>query len=71
MKKSKFWADRATHKLRAFDIGCAVGRTSFEMTRTFDFVLGLDYSARFIQVASMLQRQDAVPYKVFIEGEIQ
>ena len=40
--------------MKALDIGCAVGRTSFELTRSFDYVLGLDYSARFIQVASML-----------------
>jgi 2-polyprenyl-3-methyl-5-hydroxy-6-metoxy-1,4-benzoquinol methylase len=52
------------------DIGCAVGRTSFELTRCFDYVLGLDYSARFIQVASMLQTMDAVPYKLTFEGEI-
>ena len=57
--------------MKALDIGCAVGRTSFEMTRTFDYVLGLDYSARFIQVASMLQTLDAVPYKLTVEGEIQ
>jgi len=55
MKKSKFWADRHTTGLRAVDIGCAVGRTTYELTRCFDYVLGLDYSARFIQVASMLQ----------------
>jgi 2-polyprenyl-3-methyl-5-hydroxy-6-metoxy-1,4-benzoquinol methylase len=55
MKKSQFWENRETQKLRAVDIGCAVGRTSFELTRSFDYVLGLDYSARFIQVASMLQ----------------
>lgn len=56
--------------MKGLDIGCAVGRTSFEMTRIFDFVLGLDYSARFIQVASMLQTQDAIPYKLTVEGEI-
>lgn len=70
MKKSQFWENRETHKLRAVDIGCAVGRTSFELTRCFDYVLGLDYSARFIQVASMLQTQDQVPYKFTLEGEI-
>jgi 2-polyprenyl-3-methyl-5-hydroxy-6-metoxy-1,4-benzoquinol methylase len=57
--------------LKALDIGCAVGRTSYELTRSFDYVLGLDYSARFIQVASMLQEMDAVPYKLTIEGELQ
>ena len=41
-------------ELRALDVGCAVGRTTFELTRWFDKVVGFDYSARFIQVASML-----------------
>ena len=68
MKKSKYWGQPG---LKAVDIGCAVGRTSFELTRTFDYVLGLDYSARFIQVASMLQTHDAIPYKFTLEGEIQ
>jgi SAM-dependent methyltransferase len=48
MKKSVYWATREHTPLRAVDIGCAVGRTSYELTRTFDYVLGLDYSARFI-----------------------
>lgn len=52
------------------DIGCAVGRTSFELTRWFDKVTGLDYSARFIQVASMLQTLEQIPYKLGMEGEI-
>jgi SAM-dependent methyltransferase len=55
MKKTVHWATRDTKKLKAIDIGCAVGRTSFELTRWFDYVKGLDYSARFVQVASMLQ----------------
>lgn len=71
MKHSIFWSQKDQIKLRAVDIGCAVGRTSYELTRTFDYVLGLDYSARFIQVASMLQTQDAIPYKFTLEGEIQ
>lgn len=70
MKKSKFWAQKDQIQLKAIDIGCAVGRTTYELTRTFDYVLGLDYSARFIQVASMLQTQDAIPYKYTLEGEI-
>jgi len=53
VKKSQYWGKG---NLKAIDIGCAVGRTAFELTRSFDFVLGLDYSARFIQVASMLQK---------------
>ena len=36
---------------RALDLGCAVGRSSFELARHFDEVLGLDFSARFIAAA--------------------
>lgn len=35
-------------ELRALDLGCATGRTSYELSRCFDKVIGLDYSARFI-----------------------
>lgn len=56
--------------LRALDIGCAVGRTAFEMTRLFDEVVGIDLSTRFIQVASKLTQQESILYKIPIEGEI-
>ena len=36
---------------RALDIGCATGRASFELARRFAHVDGVDYSARFIDVA--------------------
>jgi 2-polyprenyl-3-methyl-5-hydroxy-6-metoxy-1,4-benzoquinol methylase len=54
---SKFWSEKQKNQdfeLRALDLGCAVGRSSFELTRYFDRVVGLDYSARFIQVAHIL-----------------
>ncbi|MFW8304076.1 methyltransferase domain-containing protein, partial [Klebsiella pneumoniae] len=39
---------------RVLDIGCATGRASFELARLFDQVTGMDYSARFIDVALSL-----------------
>lgn len=39
---------------RALDIGCATGRASFELARHFAHVDGVDYSARFIDVALAL-----------------
>ena len=45
----------ATKKDRALDIGCAVGRSTFEMARHFKEVIGIDYSREFIQAASALQ----------------
>ena len=36
---------------RAFDLGCAVGRTSIDMAEYFDEVVGLDFSKAFIKAA--------------------
>jgi len=35
-------------KTKALDLGCAVGRTAFELGRVFDQVVGVDLSDRFI-----------------------
>ncbi|NLE38957.1 MAG: 5-histidylcysteine sulfoxide synthase, partial [Pirellulaceae bacterium] len=41
----------------ALDLGCAVGRASFELARHFDHVTGIDFSARFIRVALQLKER--------------
>jgi 5-histidylcysteine sulfoxide synthase/putative 4-mercaptohistidine N1-methyltranferase len=57
---------------RALDIGCAVGRTSFELARGgFDTVVGVDFSARFIHLADELTRHSRVRYALTDEGELQ
>ena len=40
---------------RALDLGCAVGRSTFELARHCGEVIGIDYSPRFIEVARHLQ----------------
>nr|WP_307772778.1 5-histidylcysteine sulfoxide synthase [Aeromonas hydrophila] len=55
---------------RALDIGCATGRASFELARHFAHVDGVDYSARFIDVALALASQDSFRYAVPVEGEL-
>lgn len=55
---------------RALDIGCATGRASFELARRFAHVDGVDYSARFIDVALTLARQDSFRYAVPVEGDL-
>lgn len=52
----------ATHFERVLDLGCAVGRASFELARHFDEVVGLDYSQSFIDAARDLQRRGERPY---------
>ena len=53
---------------RALDLGCAVGRSSFELVRHFDDVLGLDFSARFIAEAERMRRERAALIRVPREG---
>ncbi|MGD9018941.1 MAG: 5-histidylcysteine sulfoxide synthase [Desulfuromonadales bacterium] len=55
---------------RALDLGCAVGRASFELARSFDQVTGIDFSARFIRIAHQLQDKGVTHYQLPEEGEI-
>ena len=55
---------------RALDLGCAVGRASFELAREFDAVTGLDFSARFIRVALQLKEKGNVHYELTEEGDV-
>ncbi|MHB1511943.1 MAG: 5-histidylcysteine sulfoxide synthase [Acidiferrobacter sp.] len=56
---------------RALDLGCAVGRTSFELARAFESVTGLDFSIRFIQVGTRLRAAGQYTYTLPVEGEIK
>lgn len=60
----------ARPKRRALDLGCAVGRASFELAKQFDFVSGIDFSARFIRIAYQLQEKGIIHYQLPEEGEI-
>ena len=57
-------------KARALDLGCATGRASFELAKTFDKVIGIDFSARFIQVGIRLAETGAIHYTMPEEGEL-
>ncbi|MFP4156278.1 MAG: putative 4-mercaptohistidine N1-methyltransferase [Opitutales bacterium] len=48
------WA-RIEGDVRALDLGCAVGRSSFELARQAREVVGLDYSQAFIDAAKRLK----------------
>lgn len=47
---------------KALDLGCAVGRSSFEMSRHFKQVLGIDYSHEFIDCANQLKNMGQLSY---------
>lgn len=55
---------------KAMDLGCAVGRASFELSRMFDKVVGVDFSARFINQGVQFGRDGILRYALTDEGEI-
>lgn len=62
--------DDTKSKRKALDLGCAVGRTSFELARDFDEVIGVDLSARFIESAMQLKDKGLLDYHIITEGEL-
>jgi putative 4-mercaptohistidine N1-methyltranferase len=54
---------------RALDLGCAVGRTSFELSRWCGEVVGIDLSRAFIRAARRMQRAGDLRIRYAIEGE--
>ncbi len=57
-------------RARALDLGCATGRASLELARTFEHVTGIDFSARFIRIGHELQEKGYTRYAIREEGEI-
>ncbi len=55
----------------ALDLGCALGRASFELARGgFEQVTGLDFSTRFFRLATRMQEEGYLRYALTEEGEI-
>ncbi len=54
----------------ALDLGCATGRATFELARHFDHVIGVDFSARFINLGVQLAEQGSIRYTLADEGEL-
>lgn len=57
-------------KASALDLGCAVGRTAFELGRVFESVVGVDLSNRFVEAADTLKRDGAIDYFRRDEGDL-
>jgi 5-histidylcysteine sulfoxide synthase/putative 4-mercaptohistidine N1-methyltranferase len=55
---------------RALDIGCAAGRSAFELARHFDHVDAVDFSARLIGAPTNLQKTGTQRYTMPEEGEL-
>lgn len=55
-------------KSRALDLGCAVGRSSLELGKHFDEVMGIDFSFRFIEAARQMQKERKAAIHAHREG---
>ncbi|GEP43639.1 methyltransferase domain-containing protein [Brevifollis gellanilyticus] len=55
-------ADFTRHPYTALDLGCAVGRSSFELAKHCQTIIGIDYSHSFIDAAKALKSSD-LPYQ--------
>jgi putative 4-mercaptohistidine N1-methyltranferase len=55
---------------RGLDLGCAVGRSSFELACFCTSVVGIDFSQRFIDAAETIRRDGALPYARTDEGAL-
>jgi putative 4-mercaptohistidine N1-methyltranferase len=53
---------------RVLDVGCAVGRSSFELARIAQEVIGIDFSRQFIQAANRLKESGSLEYQRLEEG---
>lgn len=62
--------DAASPRGRALDLGCAVGRSSFELTTLGFEVIGIDYSQSFIDAAKQLATGTAIEYQRADEGSL-
>lgn len=62
--------DRLPSRQRALDIGCAVGRASFELGRIFESVTGIDYSHAFVDAASKIAEDGSLSYQYQETGSI-
>jgi putative 4-mercaptohistidine N1-methyltranferase len=57
-------------RARALDLGCAVGRSSFELTRHCAEVVGVDYSRGFISAARQIKEKGELRFARIDEGEL-
>jgi len=55
----------------ALDIGCAVGGASFELAKSFQLVVGMDYSQHFVDAANAMKERKSMRYTAQIEGDIE
>ncbi len=61
-------SDALPDNARALDLGCAVGRSTFELARHCSEVVGIDFSNSFIERANQLKSEGQCDYSFIEEG---
>jgi len=56
---------------RALDLGCAVGRSAYELSREAEEVIGIDYSRAFVEAAARMGREGKVVVGRLEEGTVR
>ncbi len=65
-----FDLDRLPNDARALDVGCAVGRSSYTLSRVCQEVIGIDFSHAFVEAARSLGVLGEAPYERVDEGRL-
>jgi len=60
--------ERLSDNSRALDLGCAVGRSSFELSRHCAEVIGIDFSQSFVDAAERIRQEGEHSYLRLEEG---
>lgn len=64
------WRPTITGSTKALDLGCAVGGSSFELSRHFDKVIGIDFSQHFINAANEMKSKGELPFEILKSGNV-
>jgi len=59
-----------TKQKKALELGCAVGRCSFELAKVFEEVTAIDFSTRFVKNAVLMKNSGHIKYKIKTHGDI-
>lgn len=55
---------------RALDLGCAVGSSSFELSKMCDEVIGIDFSQHFIDAANSMKSNGKMSFDMLVRGQV-
>jgi SAM-dependent methyltransferase len=66
-----FFNENQSGERSALDVGCAVGRSCFELSKLFQRVVGIDYSSSFINMCNQITTLNGeVDYQGQLEGDL-